>query len=114
MPDEPLKEPLSPPRERPPSEKTRAAAQRIIDALREKGAQNPVCAICGHNLWTIGAYTPIFVTPNVNQPSLGGPSYPFVALICVTCGNTHFINLMQLGFKQGELDGLAFEELPGG
>jgi hypothetical protein len=113
MPDEPLKQPPSPARERAPSEKTRAAAQRIIDALREKGGGNPVCPICRHDRWTIGAFTPIFVTPNVNRPSLGGPTYPFVALVCLTCGNTHFINLLQLGFKHEELDGLEFEELPG-
>jgi hypothetical protein len=98
---------------RPLSEKTRLAGERIIAALAAKGANNPTCPMCHHTQFTVGAFTPLFVTTNVNRPSLGGPSYPFVALVCTTCGNTQLINLFNLGFKQEDLDGLAFEELPG-
>jgi hypothetical protein len=110
--------PDEPPTELPPpqgqlSEKTRTAATRILDALRQKGVRDPICPVCRNSQWSIGAYTPIFVTTNVNRPALGGPSYPLVALVCGVCGNTQLINLLTLGFKPEELDGLAFEELPG-
>ena len=110
-PKEPLQEAKEPRYEA--SEKTRDAAQRIIDALIEKGATNARCSICGHDQWMVGSYVPMFVTANVNKPSLGGPTYPLVALVCLTCGNTHFINLLQLGFEREELEGLAYGELPG-
>ena len=39
----------------------------------------------------------------------GGKAYPFVTISCRTCGNTHFINLLILGFSDKDWEALGIE-----
>jgi hypothetical protein len=84
--------------------------QRIIQRMVERGAASPTCPICGHNTWMLGSYVMLPVTPNPNQMRIG-TSYPCIAVICRTCGNTHLLNLYFLGFTQADFEGLSFPEV---
>lgn len=73
---------------------------RIAAALQEKtGGQHP-CQICGKRQW---AFSGEFVAmPASNNPlhiHIGGPVLPLMPIVCTNCGNTSFINLLVLGFK---------------
>ncbi len=81
-------------------------SNRIIAALKAKGAPR-TCPLCGTNQWLMagGFY---YLTAQMSPPniSVGGAGMPLAAVICVNCGNTQFINLVQLGlddlFKKAE------------
>ena len=91
---------------------------KILDALKQKaGNRTHTCSICGQMNWVLGDR---FVRlPADTRASggvsltLGGPTYPLAVLICANCGNTHFLNLLLLGFQN--LDELTItEEASGG
>jgi hypothetical protein len=87
-----------------------AVQQRIIEALKAKGALRN-CPTCGHISWMIGSYVALPVTRNADRPpTLGGPTYPLVAVICRVCGNTQLVNLFVLGFTKADLDPLELPE----
>ena len=82
---------------------------RIVEALRSRnlltpGSATSLCALCGDNRWALadGLFNFQSAYPNTAfEPQ--GPYYPFLALICQNCGNTLFINVINLGL--GEIAG---------
>jgi hypothetical protein len=85
-----------------------AVAQQIVAALQARGAPNN-CPLCGIGPYTlvqgfvlINAYDglPIY---SLSRPNSG---IPCAAITCDNCGNTHLINLVQIG-----LGHLAMPEL---
>jgi hypothetical protein len=74
--------------------------QQFFDAVLGKLKQydQMKCSVCGSNSWTwIGKLT----FPNIQEyepgPSvrmmLGGENLPSIPIICITCGNTLFLNV---------------------
>lgn len=70
---------------------------RIVDALNaKKGAHTATCALCGHSVFSVGNGISSIVSTDV-PGQLSGPYMPLVSVICINCGNTHFVNLRILG-----------------
>lgn len=80
----------------------------IVARLREKGALQK-CAMCGVTDWIVGALVPLPVSSTVNRFVPAGDVYPFVTVRCRNCGNTHFVNLLTLGFTNHELLRVRFQ-----
>jgi hypothetical protein len=77
---------------------------RIIERLEERTKGSKPCSVCGQDDWMVQAkFAAITLTKDANRLVLGGESMPTVPLICTNCGNTHFLNLLVLGFKLEEL-----------
>jgi hypothetical protein len=80
---------------------------RIIEAINKR-ASNPTCPLCGSTDFTLTdgvvqlEVTP-FHTPRMARPmprfGLSYSTLPSATLVCQTCGNTLFINLLVLGLK---------------
>jgi hypothetical protein len=89
------------------SAKVRIVQARIIERLNSKGAAG-ACPMCGvADQWTVGS----FVTHTIGStPAGAGPgdktSYPTIAVFCANCGNTHFVNLIVLGFTAADWESL--------
>jgi hypothetical protein len=77
---------------------TKEFGDQVIAALTAKGAPK-ACSLCLTNSWTLADGIYFLVSqddfPNVN---LTGKGMPCCALLCNHCGNSHLINLVQLGF----------------
>jgi hypothetical protein len=73
---------------------------RIFDALSKRipeGKMRP-CSLCGTIDWLLGqGYVMISTQDDPTGVALGGSAIPCVAVVCKNCGNTHFINLLQIG-----------------
>lgn len=80
-----------------PSEKD--VKERLVKAIQEKtGGQKP-CSICGRQQWSVSTqFTAVTVSNDPRAIQLGGTILPSVPIICSHCGNTHFLNLLVLGF----------------
>lgn len=74
-----------------PSDKQQALAAYI----NEKWA-NSNCRLCNQNKWSTEGYINLSISPNAGLV-LGGPALPTVAVICMNCGNTVFINALVAG-----------------
>jgi len=70
--------------------------KRVVAALQRRGLPND-CAVCGWHEWTLLAgYVTLLIalqTPGRFSQEL----LPSVAMVCKNCGNTHLLNLIQLG-----------------
>jgi hypothetical protein len=75
---------------------------RLSEALQRRRLPNP-CAVCGWQTWTLlGGYV------NLQMVRIPGKLHlvevmPCAAMVCENCGNTHLLNLIQLGL--GDLVG---------
>ena len=73
--------------------------ERIIHRLSELSNPPRPCSICGHNQWNVS--DTVFEVREFHEGNmvLGGDSriIPFVAISCQNCGNTLFINAIQMG-----------------
>lgn len=75
----------------------------IIAAFTKRATRDgtrPVgsCPLCGSlNDWTVGdGFVTVTVVDAPLKVTLGGESYPLIALVCRNCGNTMFLNLFVL------------------
>ena len=69
--------------------------------------------MCHTNGFGLGYYImPALVKDITHSPSAPLKSYPLIALICNNCGDTQFINLIILGFREDELEGMTLPEFP--
>jgi translation initiation factor 2 beta subunit (eIF-2beta)/eIF-5 len=76
-------------------------SQRILNRLTERVGEYKPCAVCGKHDWLLQdkfANIPLVSDPSGNRLPQYAPMMPNVALVCQNCGNTHFINLLVLGF----------------
>jgi len=66
--------------------------QKFEKHLNEKW-QNKICPMCHSNEWSYDntIFTPMTVGPN-REMAVGGKFLPLVAVTCVNCGNTVFVN----------------------
>ncbi len=81
----------------------KTVVQRIVEKFVAKG-RTGVCAMCGHaNEWELGGFVPLTISETPTALQLGGNVYPLIAVYCRNCGNTHFVNLFNLGFTAEEL-----------
>lgn len=87
-----------------------AIRQRIIAKMALKGVGSRPCPLCGHLEWNLGSYVPLSISPSPTDVNLGGKLYPSVTLFCRNCGNTHIINLFNLGFTEQEIITLRVPE----
>jgi hypothetical protein len=74
--------------------------QQIIFAINAKmpGMTLSPCPLCRTTAWELlDAFVAFSIAPEPQAIVLGGQILPCVALICKTCGNTHFLNLNRLG-----------------
>jgi hypothetical protein len=78
---------------------------KIQGLLAEKTGGSKPCVVCGQNRWIIvDKYVRFAVTRDPNLYFTDEKSgFPFQPLVCSTCGNTHFINLLTLGFSDADL-----------
>lgn len=91
--------------ERPESKLTaEEIRQRIISRINEATGDNTfVCIMCKNTEWGLNygyVNLPSSLAPlRMDPPSQG---FPCVAICCTICGNTHFFNLLTLGFRDME------------
>jgi hypothetical protein len=84
---------------------------RIIGLLEEKASKPSQCSFCGSNNWMVAkGYAFLPLTPNPKKPRISGAGFPFLPVMCRQCGNTHLINLLLLGVKDADLEGIAYPE----
>lgn len=78
---------------------TPEVSKQIQDAFDEK-APNARCPLCGQEVFTVAQGFAVIDVQD-KYPILFGPKaesgLPCAAIICMTCGNTFFINLLTLG-----------------
>ena len=70
---------------------------RFIKKLQEK-APNSHCPICGVSEWQIQPWT-YYVREHVktSYQEAWGYAMPSAVMVCLNCGNTHFMNLLVHG-----------------
>lgn len=78
----------------------REISDLVIQRVQERtGGQKP-CVLCGKTQWTIQEkFVAMSVSDDPTAVVLGGSVLPTVPVVCGHCGNTHFLNLIILGFK---------------
>ena len=75
------------------------ARDEIIAALNER-IRITACPLCGTNGWTLAdGFAPLALQESFFGFRVGGPVLPCVALVCNNCGNTHLINLLNIGLR---------------
>lgn len=81
----------------------------VVSRLNERAGGIRDCVVCGERNWLIEPmFAQVQATRNLNVAKIGGNSFPLLPLVCQNCGNTHFLNLMVLGFR--DLSELAIDE----
>ena len=72
---------------------------RVLAAIRAKLPIIGACPLCHTAAWTVA--DGFFVFPQMDTLDagliIGGPALPNVAIVCQTCGNTQFLNVVVLG-----------------
>ena len=71
--------------------------QKIADWLDEKWTQPSKCSVCGHSDWTLGEHLVNLQIYYGGGLRIGGPTYPYVMVICKNCAQTLFFNAVMLG-----------------
>ena len=85
----------------------RELMDRLIGKLKEVAPSPSRCALCGNNVWRPNleyAAIPLHGSPKGGKPT--SHTLPLLPVSCTKCGNTHFVNLLILGFTEQELDSL--------
>ena len=83
---------------------TREQSDELIARLSRYG--DIVCPICKHNQWNVNNL--IIENREFQGGDLivgGSAIMPFVTLTCRECGNTMFLNALQLGFVRNNTNG---------
>lgn len=96
--------------------------RRIFAALAARLPEKEIgaCPICRVTKWELyGGFALIPASQDVPQEGAPGPRLPCAVLLCQQCGNTHFLNLSELGFDEvflqyGEATPEPSEPLEGG
>lgn len=71
---------------------------KVTDWLRENWKGATLCPICAADNWSVGDHViEIRVFQGKLQHVGGGNLYPYVQLICGTCGYTIFFNAIIMG-----------------
>jgi hypothetical protein len=91
------------------SEKAQAIREEIAGRIRERGRLG-ACALCGTANWVVGKYAAVGASNVPANQTLGGAVFPFITIYCSNCGNTHFINLLQLGYTDKDWPRLRFPD----
>ena len=83
--------------------------KRITDALKERvGNRAVICPVCGNQSWSLGdSYAVLSISEKLTEETRKG-FIPLVPVMCKRCGNTQFINLLILGFKEEEFESLGY------
>ena len=71
--------------------------QKFVDFLNEKW-KGRACPICGGGPWNVS--DDVFEIRDYNNGNLvigGGPIVPVIAVTCMNCGNTIFVNAILAG-----------------
>ncbi len=94
----------------PPFPVNAAAEAKLLRLLSAKGVSIRPCPICGRLDWKLGYFItlPANPRPNMFQDPYSRSNYPFVTLSCQVCGNTHLLNLINLGLTVEDLQSLSF------
>lgn len=79
---------------------TKGFKNQVSEALDERVDTTYPCTVCGYCSWQIGNFValPLAVIPHMFNP-FPKNTLPFVTVFCTNCGNTHFLNLLVLGFN---------------
>lgn len=90
------------------ADKTPSDGKELTQEERDKAAQWVIakwgphgspCPICKHTRWLVGQHlvASSIVSSGGHITLLGGPTYPFVQILCQNCGNTQFLNAVVMG-----------------
>ena len=84
------------------SELTKAQKSKIREWLKAHWKGAGECPVCQTAAWKLSDHmiTPILYSGK--NVTLGGAAYPMVMLICTTCGNTRFFNILIMGVLEEE------------
>ena len=93
----------------PPQRSREEIWKEIVARIDQRGTTQQ-CAVCGVRDWQIGYYVPLGASNSPSNQVLGGRVYPFVTIFCKNCGNTHFLNLLTLGFTEQDWQRLTLPE----
>ena len=78
---------------------TEETRNEIIAALNER-IRITACPLCGTNGWTLAeGFAPLALQGGFYGFQVGERVLPCVALVCNNCGNTHLINLLNIGLR---------------
>lgn len=80
---------------------TKKVAEAAVAALNER-APKLDCPLCHANKWTVSAngFIVLILQESNKTVKLHGQGLTFAPLTCDNCGNTHLLNLYQLGLKE--------------
>jgi hypothetical protein len=83
---------------------SKEAEQRILAALAERLPEKRlVCPLCKHENWILtNGWVPLRTQESWESVVLtagAGQAILAVALSCTTCGNTHLLNVLNLGLR---------------
>lgn len=78
--------------------------RKVLDKLKEKGAEFKSCELCGVNNWIVfpAVVSPNIMLRNTTEKTLKewqDQSFDQVVFSCGNCGNSKFIELHFLGVK---------------
>ena len=76
--------------------------KKVKEYLETKWTGAKACPICGQTTWRLAdtmGRIPSLSGPNI---ILGGPYYPFIILVCSTCGYTILLNAKVVGLEAPE------------
>lgn len=84
---------------------------RLLQKLREVSPAPQRCVFCGNNKWQPHEeYVALKMQKDPRGGVLAGGAMPLLPVSCTKCGNTHFINLLVLGFSEEDLASLVVPE----
>ncbi len=58
------------------------------------------CPVCGKDVWGIHDEAVEIRPYSGGQLTVGGPIFPYLAVICMSCGNTMFFNALHAGLLE--------------
>lgn len=74
--------------------------EHVLTALNQRISPNSRCEVCSHYTWTLADGFVFFVLHDAQyQTKPSAPVLPSVAVVCDTCGNTKFLNVIMLGLS---------------
>ena len=80
--------------------------QQVIARISARTGPDKPCALCGHNDWGVHdqfVTIPVTSDPDSTSIMIESPMLPSAIYFCLNCGNTHFLNLLVLGFDLAAL-----------
>ncbi|MGA7988014.1 MAG: hypothetical protein WCB51_06400 [Candidatus Dormiibacterota bacterium] len=101
--------PHTPPPGLSPEQRTAylAIEQRLIESIQKRLSRGVgSCNVCGQTTWLLGSYAGI--RSGYVPGEDGDELYPCVPIICRTCGNTQFINLLLIGYSTADYGAITY------